>query len=425
MRAALYATMSPDDPNLSLLACAERPSGRPAPPRHPGEVPRSESRLEPGGNRHDGGASRRPLGRDVGASPHILLVVSRPRLAGRGVFGAGISHPARLRPRRLLPHPRHQRLGRPRIRRPDDDALRLLEADARRPSRLLGQSRPSRHRRHRHVDGARIPGSRLAKSAPLPAVPASNSHVWTGPHLYVPIATSRSGRPDARRRVDAVGIDHVDQCGHRRHCRLADVAYRSAAFSDDSRTHLPARRVDGSVAVLRSAPVRGYALDAGGKLDVAGRRVAWVFALRSARRLALVQRQHRRTSRPSPCQPRSLLPSARSAARLSRTPERRQADAGAKPALRELHALGRGIATADLVPETETASEAAKGRGARVSNEVAPAMTSGDAADLSRPRGTPPRDILADRLSWRCVSPRRSRTGRLSSIGRSRSTRRL
>src|SRR5271168_710400 len=97
--AALDATMSPDDPNLSLLACAERPSGRPAPPRHPGEVPRSESRLEPGGNRHDGGASRRPLGRDVGASPHILLVVSRPRLAGRGVFGAGISHPARLRPR--------------------------------------------------------------------------------------------------------------------------------------------------------------------------------------------------------------------------------------------------------------------------------------------------------------------------------------
>src|SRR5258708_2606666 len=47
--AALDATMSPDDPKLSLLACAERPSGRPAPPRHPGGVPRAESRLEPGG----------------------------------------------------------------------------------------------------------------------------------------------------------------------------------------------------------------------------------------------------------------------------------------------------------------------------------------------------------------------------------------
>ena len=108
--------------------------------------------------------------------------------------------PARLRPRRLLPHPRDQRLGRPCVRRADDDALRLLEADARRPSCLLGQSRPSRHRRHRHVDGARIPGSRLAKSAALPAVSASDRHVRTGPHLYVPVATPRSGRPDARRR---------------------------------------------------------------------------------------------------------------------------------------------------------------------------------------------------------------------------------
>src|SRR5277367_5403394 len=59
--AALDTIMSPDDPKRSHLACAERPSGRPAPPRHPGEVPRSESRLEPGGNRHDGGAPRRPL----------------------------------------------------------------------------------------------------------------------------------------------------------------------------------------------------------------------------------------------------------------------------------------------------------------------------------------------------------------------------
>ena len=213
MRAALDATMSPDDPSLSLLACAERPSGRPAPSRHPGEVPRSESRLEPGGNRHDGGAPRRPLGRDVGPSPHILLVVSRPRPAGRRISGAGLHDPARLRPRRLLPHPRYQRLGRPCVRRADDDALRLLEADALRPSCLLGQSRPSRHRRHRHLDGARILGSRMAKSAALPAVSASDRHVRTGPHLSVPVAAPRSDRPHARRRMDAMGVDHVDQRG--------------------------------------------------------------------------------------------------------------------------------------------------------------------------------------------------------------------
>ena len=49
-----------------------------------------------------------------------------------------------------------ERLGRPRHRRADADALRFLAPHPRAASRHVGQSRSPRLRRHRYADGARI-----------------------------------------------------------------------------------------------------------------------------------------------------------------------------------------------------------------------------------------------------------------------------
>ena len=96
------------------------------------------------------------VGADLGRARCRLLAVAAARGAGRGLPGAAVHDPARLRPRRLLPPPPGQRLGRPRHRRADADALRLLAPHPRAASRHVGQSRSPRLRRHRYADGARI-----------------------------------------------------------------------------------------------------------------------------------------------------------------------------------------------------------------------------------------------------------------------------
>ena len=99
----------------------------------------------------------------------ILVGVAAAGGAGRRLHGAGVHDPARLRSRRLLPPPARQRLGRPRDRRADAHALRLLAPHPRHSSRQLRPSRAARHGRHRHPDGARISGAVAMGTAALSA----------------------------------------------------------------------------------------------------------------------------------------------------------------------------------------------------------------------------------------------------------------
>ena len=122
-------------------------------------------------------AARGVVGPDLGgARPRLLLAFAAARRAGRGLPGAAVHDPARLRPRRLLPPPPRQRLGRPRHRRVDADALRFLAPHPRAASRHVGQSRSPRHRRHRYADGARI--SRRCRSGAGCAI-ASTGIRWS------------------------------------------------------------------------------------------------------------------------------------------------------------------------------------------------------------------------------------------------------
>ena len=100
------------------------------------------------------------------ASSHgLFLAVFRARAARRRAAHSPVSDPARLRARLVLSEQARQRLGGPSARRLDGDALRSLAALPRDPSRVIGQSRPARHRRHQDADGARIFRPRLARPA--------------------------------------------------------------------------------------------------------------------------------------------------------------------------------------------------------------------------------------------------------------------
>src|SRR3546814_17465635 len=100
----------------------------------------------------------------VGALPAALP-------ARRGIAHAALHDPARVRPRRLLPPPPRQRLGRPRDRRADADSLRRL---APRPCHAPCRRRqpgPPRHRRNRHPSDRRIPPPLVLGPHELPPLP--------------------------------------------------------------------------------------------------------------------------------------------------------------------------------------------------------------------------------------------------------------
>ena len=97
------------------------------------------------------------------ASSHgLFLLVFRSRAARRRPAYSPVPDPARLRARIVLSEQARQRLGGPSARRLDGHALRSLAAHPRDPSRVIGQPRPARHRRHQDADGARIFCPRLA-----------------------------------------------------------------------------------------------------------------------------------------------------------------------------------------------------------------------------------------------------------------------
>ncbi len=145
------------------------------------------------------------------ASSHgLFLAVFRARAARRRAAHSPVPDPARLRPRIVLSEQARQRLGRPRARRLDGHALRSLAALPRDPSRLIGQSRPARDRRHQDPDGARIFRPRLARPADLSALPPSAGDVRARPGLYVPDREPAAFRLHAQRR-HAMGQHHDHQ----------------------------------------------------------------------------------------------------------------------------------------------------------------------------------------------------------------------
>ena len=119
-------------------------------------LPAAQRRTRHRRDRHHARAAGGAVGADLGRARRRLLAVAAARGAGRGLPGAAVHDPARLRPRRLLPPSPGQRLGRPRDRRADADALRFLAPHPRAASRHVRQSRSPRLRRHRYADGARI-----------------------------------------------------------------------------------------------------------------------------------------------------------------------------------------------------------------------------------------------------------------------------
>ena len=181
----------------------------------------------------------------------------------------------------------------------------------------LRQSRPPRPGRHRNADGRRISGSQLARAAWLSALSPSDRDVRPRADLSLPVAASRAARPDAREGWKPWLSTMSTNLGDRARRRPADVADRPRSVPLDPRTDLHARRDDRRLAVLRPASIRRHALGARGAMEPARGGAARLLLLRPAARPALVQRQHRRASRPSPRQPHSLLSAARSAARPS------------------------------------------------------------------------------------------------------------
>src|SRR3546814_10178360 len=114
----------------------------------------------------------------VGALPAALP-------ARRGIAHAALHDPARLRPRRLLPPPPRQRLGRARDRRADADSLRRL---APRPCHAPCRRRqpgPQRHRRHRHPYDRRIPRPLVLGPPALQPLTPTTGDVRHMPRLYI------------------------------------------------------------------------------------------------------------------------------------------------------------------------------------------------------------------------------------------------
>ena len=176
------------------------------------------SRAEPGPQRVRADVDRRGLrwivGVDVGDSGHWLLAEPAAGGPGSRLPRPPVHDPARLRPWCFLPPPSPQRLGGPRHRHADADALRRLASQPRRPPRQLGQSRGARHRRYQHADRAGVPRLVALGPAGLSALPQPHRHVRAGPRLSVPRAAPVSERIDARR-LAALAQHHGHQRGYR------------------------------------------------------------------------------------------------------------------------------------------------------------------------------------------------------------------
>ena len=238
-------------------------------------------------------------------------------------------------------HRARQRLGRPRHRRADADALRLLAPHPCHPPRHLRQSRPARHRRHRHADGARISGAVAVGPAALSPLPPSAGDVRHRPGLSVHAAAPAAGRPDARR-LAAVAQHHGDQSRDCHGRRRADLA--------DRRQGVPAR-APADHAARRRRSASGCSTCSTSSRNDLGRDGASGTGHEAAlhgsshydlpARAALVHRQYRHAPRPPPVQPHSLLPPAPGAARPSGAARRRPPDAVAEPPLRAADAVGR------------------------------------------------------------------------------------
>ena len=165
-----------------------------------------------------------------------------------------------------------QRLGGPRHRRADADALRRLAAQPCRPPRQLGQSRPARHRRHRHADGAGVPrlvalgpaaaiGSTATRSSCSGSVPPICSSCSTGCRSDRCAAPGSPGSAPWRPTLAIAS-------GRRRH----DVAGGRHAVPARAPADHAARLLDRRVAVLRPAPVRGHVSGRGRRPGACTRR---------------------------------------------------------------------------------------------------------------------------------------------------------
>src|SRR5207237_6420553 len=106
-------------------------------------------------------------------------------------------------------------------------------------------------------------------------------------------------------------------CGNHPDRHGVDLADRyQSLFPRALADHSAGRRFR-RLAVLRTAPVRGYILEREPRLGSARSRLARLIALRSAAAAALVHRQYRYPPRASLAQPYSVLSAA---ARTARSP---------------------------------------------------------------------------------------------------------
>ncbi len=128
----------------------------------------------------------------------LLVAHIAARRSGRGIFGAAVHDPARLRARRILPPSPRQRLDRPRAGRAHLDAIRFLEANARHSSCDLGKSGAPWHRRCRYPDGARISGAVALAPPDVSALSPSGGDVRSGAGLSFHPAAAASVRLDAQ-----------------------------------------------------------------------------------------------------------------------------------------------------------------------------------------------------------------------------------
>src|SRR5262249_48742703 len=140
----------------------------------------------------------------------------------------------------------------------------------------------------------------------LSPVPASGGVVRRCACIPVLAGATRADRPDARR-MAAVAEHHGDQSRHCDTGGFADLGRWSRAVLVGALAYHAPRRNGGSLAVLCAASVRAHLLEERAGLEFARGGAARQLALRAPKYPALVHREHRRASYPSPAQPYPVL----------------------------------------------------------------------------------------------------------------------
>src|SRR4029077_449915 len=185
--------------------------------------------------------------------------------------------------------------------------------------------------------------------AALSPVSTSACHVRGWPCLLVHREAPLAGGPNPWR-LASVGRHHDDQRRDSAPCRHDDVAGRRGSIPARAAAGHSPGGLDWGLAVFCPASVLGSLVVVSGRLGPARRLVSRQLVLLPARRAALVHGKYRH----SPCAPlvqrSAVLPAAPGPARPPGARCRRPAHAVGEPSLRPPRALGRRLATANLVP---------------------------------------------------------------------------